>query len=273
MRHRVAVGVGAVAEGGAVVTLLLGSPPILVGALFIVGLALILYGITEVGREVRHWHHERPARRRFADRVIGLGERIGGGVADGPAMQPEPTPGQSKWLPDPNDFASLTLTNADLEVCLSRAIGHAKTLLGPDASANFWGISIGQGLVTVEFFAWSKVADKITTVTVSEDSAWNSAPSRNDPYWGKGQGDRVPDPPPWRRDNRWRDLIDLAWYRVRPQTDSLRVESQGESGWRVTARIYRPTSSDEVVFEHRGPDVVERVHVPGPGEAVERVVE
>lgn len=163
----------------------------------------------------------------------------------GEAPPPEPSP----WLPDPLDLATFEISDDQLEECLDRTQATAQSVLAPDAQVEFIRLLLVPPSPILEFVAWSKIADRSATLTVDHISVscgvpWSGGFSRKDATSGETDWSYRAAAPPWRADSDWRKLLVWAWYRVKPDVESLElspvlppgVENQtGWSRWHVTA--------------------------------------
>ena len=128
----------------------------------------------------------------------------------------------SRWLPDPTDPTTFTLTIDGFDDALRRATAKANDVLAPDARLDFEELSLGEW-TDISFRAESELGNKHVTITVGD--SWESAP-RPDPgsiattvdengrtisVW-----DRPIEMPPWQDDPTVIDLIHQAGYRLRP---------------------------------------------------------
>jgi hypothetical protein len=162
-----------------------------------------------------------------------------------------------RWLPNPNDLRSLQMTNADMDNALLLASELARELLAPDAILVFESIALGPA-PRITFLASSEAAGRSGPIVVTEYGAAPSDALTQPPPYA-----RPDDPPdyvlampaledpgpaaPWRTDSTWRDLIDMAWYRFRPQRENvyLRYEHRdGSSGPREFHVCLYPVGPD-----------------------------
>ena len=146
------------------------------------------------------------------------------------------------WMETPGDLATLTLTNAELERLWERATAWATTEVARDAFLWFGFISLVDR-TTVFFNGVSNLAQRRFTLAFSSPEPEGMtvlSNVRTEHLTAMVPEDREP---PWRKDDRWRQLVSDSWVRVRPFSGHAMLTYEG--GWSV---CYNRRGSDEMTF-------------------------
>jgi hypothetical protein len=139
----------------------------------------------------------------------------------------------SRWLPDPSDFTTFTMSVQDLNEAYERGLELARETLAPDSRLWFDSLRLGN-LPTVVFVADSRLADKNMTVHVGDDFSTHTQVVRGSLPTATAHRQEAP----WRTDASFVDLVHRVGYRLRPHGDYAEVsyvdaKDKGESRWRI----------------------------------------
>jgi hypothetical protein len=117
----------------------------------------------------------------------------------------------SRWLPHGFDLGAFAMTNDDLDSAFILAEPDLRTTLAPDVVVEFSRLVVPVGPggpPQVDFYGWSDLADRGHCVSILEDGS----------VIGQGHIEKrliaTDEPPPWRLDTTWPELVRHSWYRA-----------------------------------------------------------
>jgi hypothetical protein len=237
------------------VVAVLGGPT----AALAVALALSLFVIVVLLARLRKLNRDRRWLRRRLDilaftstRVIAVLDAIPEPEAEPAVTIPTGSPAdpQSPWMTNPADPRTLTVTVADFERWMDKALELTRPQVGAGAKAYFdemligffqdgkplaslpWVVVLTTGPVSMKTgavsFRGSLEANSVSVRTITDESAtW-----REENVVAK----------PWTQDTGWSELIEASWLRMAPMKDDAAIfltalprHEAGNAGlWRVT---------------------------------------
>lgn len=139
---------------------------------------------------------------------------------------------------DPNDLSTIALTSADVEAWWANAIRTARDRIGPDAVLAVERINLVP--VFIVFTGASRAAGRTFSGSVvgpdpTHVSWWHIVREEHLPS-------TVPEPPLWRTDETWVELIKQAWIKERPVRSDwdlfARKGPDSQRFWRLVCRSY-----------------------------------
>lgn len=141
----------------------------------------------------------------------------------------------------PGELDTILLTSADFESWWANLLRVARERVGPDAEAYVETIHLDPAFIV--FRGQSVAAGKAFSGTVGgtdpADVDWYGV-HRTDRLWTTS-----PEPPLWRTDDSWRELLQKAWLRERPRRSLCTLKARGRAGERYWELDFGPYSTDD----------------------------